>query len=262
MKRVTGLGGIFFKTIDPEKTKAWYSRYLGFITTQWGASLIWQDSETKQVGRTEWSPFTSKTDYFNPGQEEFMINYRVDDLFKLLDVLDKEGVTLVGERQDTEYGKFGWIMDPENRKIELWEPVDAKFGDDPPLWSERVTGIGGVFFKSNDPNEIKNWYSKHLGINGTFRWNDLNITDPKVPAYTIWSPFKNDTKYFSPSEKSYMFNYRVKDLDGLLSKLKTEGVTVVGEPETYTYGKFGWIMDPDGNKIELWEAVDAGFDVK
>lgn len=257
MKRVTGLGGIFFKTTDPEKLKSWYSRHLGFITTQWGASLIWEDVETKQVGRTEWSPFKSDTDYFAPGTSDFMINFRVRDLVKLLEALDKEGVKIAGERQEFEYGKFGWILDPEDRKIELWEPVDDKFGDNPPLWTERVTGIGGVFFKSNDPKAIKVWYEKHLGVGETtLRWNDLNNKDSKEPAQTVWSPFKHDTTYFSPSEKSFMFNYRVKDLEGLMIKLKTEGVTTVGAVESFPYGKFGWVMDPDGNKIELWEAID------
>ncbi len=257
MKRVTGLGGIFFKSKDPAELKSWYATHLGFVTTQWGASLIWEDIEAKQLARTEWSPFNADTDYFDPGQAEFMINYRVHDLVRLLDVLDKEGVKLVGERQDFDYGKFGWIMDPEDRKIELWEPVDGQFGDDPQLWTERVTGIGGVFFRSNDPKEIKNWYSKHLGIdNGIFKWNDVSIKHAKSPAQTIWSPFKKDTDYFSPSEKSFMFNYRVKDIEGLMSKLKAEGVTIIGSIESFDYGKFGWIMDPEGNKIELWEAID------
>jgi predicted enzyme related to lactoylglutathione lyase len=261
MKRVTGLGGVFFKTNDPAKLKSWYARHLGFITTEWGASMLWEDINTKQTGRTEWSPFKSDTDYFDPGTAEFMINYRVDDLVYLLDVLNKEGVTIVGERQEFEYGKFGWIMDPEERKIELWEPVDEKLGDDPPLWTERVTGLGGIFFKSKEPKGIKNWYEKHLGVGETtFQWNDLNNkNNPKVPAQTIWSPFKHDTDYFSPSEKSFMFNYRVNDLEVLISKLKSEGVSVVGSVESFPYGKFGWVMDPDGNKIELWEPIDDGF---
>jgi predicted enzyme related to lactoylglutathione lyase len=260
MKRVTGLGGVFFKTKDPAELKSWYARHLGFITTEWGASLIWEDIETKRIGRTEWSPFKSDTDHFNPGNAEFMINYRVHDLVKLLDALKIEGVRIVGDMQEYEYGKFAWIMDPEERKIELWEPVDGKFGEDPPLWTERVTGIGGVFFKSNDIKAIKSWYEQHLGVGeSTFQWNDLNIKNSKAHALTVWSPFKSDTDYFSPSEKSFMFNYRVKDLEDLISKLKSEGVTIIGSVESFSYGKFGWIMDPDGNKIELWEPVDDGF---
>lgn len=254
MKRVTGLGGVFFKSSDPSKLKSWYSRHLGFVTTQWGASLIWQDIETKKTGRTEWSPFKDDTDYFGPGAAEFMINYRVHDLVKLLDVLKNDGVRVVGDMQEFEYGKFAWIVDPEERKIELWEPVDEKFGDNPPIWTERVTGIGGVFFKSKDPKGIKEWYEKNLSVGeATFQWNDLSIKDPKEPATTVWCPFKHDTDYFAPSTKSFMFNYRVKDLEALISTLRTEGVTVIDSIQSYDYGKFGWIMDPEGNKIELWE---------
>jgi D-3-phosphoglycerate dehydrogenase len=130
--------------------------------------------------------------------------------------------------------------------------------------NKRVTGIGGIFFKSEDPKKIKEWYKKHLGFETTewgcsFVWKDLNNPDSAAPARTEWSPFKGDTDYFQPSEKPFMFNYRVENLRELLTALKVEGVTIVGEVQEYPYGKFGWIMDPEGNKIELWEPVDSGF---
>ena len=129
---------------------------------------------------------------------------------------------------------------------------------------KRVTGIGGVFFKTADPKKIKEWYAKHLGFDvtewgATFQWKDLNDLDAKAPASTVWSPFKADSDYFQPSEKPFMFNYRVANLVELLKALKEEGVQIVGEMQEYPYGKFGWIMDPDGNKIELWEPKDDGF---
>jgi len=125
---------------------------------------------------------------------------------------------------------------------------------------KRVTGIGGLFFKTEDPSKLKDWYKTHLGFNTddwgcTFWWKDKN----GKKASTQWSPFKSDTEYFSPSKKEYMFNYRVANLKELLIKLKEEGVTVVGEMEEYDYGKFGWILDLDGNKIELWEPIDSAF---
>lgn len=125
---------------------------------------------------------------------------------------------------------------------------------------KRVTGIGGIFFKTKDPDKTKDWYKSHLGLNTdnygcTFWWKDENGNK----CSTQWSPFKDDTKYFSPSEKDFMFNYRVENLEELLKVLKEEGVTIVGEMETYDYGKFGWILDPEGNKIELWEPVDSAF---
>lgn len=125
---------------------------------------------------------------------------------------------------------------------------------------KRVTGIGGIFFKTKDPDKTKDWYKNHLGLNTdnygcTFWWKDENGNK----CSTQWSPFKEDTNYFSPSDKDFMFNYRVENLEELLKILKDEGVTIVGEMETYDYGKFGWILDPEGNKIELWEPVDSAF---
>src|SRR5256885_16203037 len=123
---------------------------------------------------------------------------------------------------------------------------------------KRVTGLGGVFFKTSDPKKIKEWYKTHLDLpmneyGCTFEWIDPNNKEAKAPAVTAWNPFKEDSTYFHPSEKPFMFNYRVENLVELLKVLKQEGVTVVGEMVDDPYGKFGWIMDPDGNKIELWE---------
>ena len=125
----------------------------------------------------------------------------------------------------------------------------------------RVTGIGGFFFKTKDPDHIKNWYKDHLGLNTdqwgcTFWWRD----EDGNKCSTQWSPFKEDTKYFAPSEKQFMMNFRVENLTELLAALKEEGVTIVGEVEEYEYGKFGWILDPEGNKIELWEPIDKAFE--
>lgn len=125
---------------------------------------------------------------------------------------------------------------------------------------KRVTGLGGVFFKSKNPKELVAWYAKHLGLKtdeygSTFWWKDVQGND----CSTQWSPFAADTSYFSPSEKQFMQNFRVENLEELLVQLKQEGVTVVGEIESYDYGKFGWIIDLEGNKIELWEPVDAVF---
>ncbi|RXR34155.1 hydroxyacid dehydrogenase [Flavobacterium piscinae] len=125
---------------------------------------------------------------------------------------------------------------------------------------KRVTGIGGFFFKSKDSKKLIEWYNKHLGLKtdqygSTFWWKDKEGND----CSTQWSPFSDDTTYFSPSKKQFMQNFRVENVELLLNKLKQEGVTIVGEMETYDYGKFGWILDPEGNKIELWEPIDKAF---
>ena len=121
---------------------------------------------------------------------------------------------------------------------------------------KRVTGIGGIFFKCNDPEKTRDWYGKHLGIESqkwgaVFEWRDADDANKK--GSTAWNPFKSDTKYFEPSTSSFMINYRVENLEALVEELKKEGVTVVDEIQSYDYGKFVHIMDPDGNKIELWE---------
>lgn len=127
MKRVTGIGGLFFKCEDPSKMKEWYGRHLGLPVDEWGAMFQWRSFEDPQLGgRTQWSTMASTTDYFEPSKKQFMINYRVENLEALLAALKEEGVQVVGEMQVFEYGKFGWIMDPEGNKIELWEAPEEK----------------------------------------------------------------------------------------------------------------------------------------
>lgn len=157
----------------------------------------------------------------------------------------------------------GWTFESHEKLAQvIVDKIKAiYFGDaNAETEQQRVTGVGGFFFKSDNPAELRDWYKKHLGLNTdnygcTFWWKDKNGDD----ASTQWSPFAADTAYFNPSEKQFMQNFRVYDLDGLLIKLKEEGVTIVGEPEAFDYGKFGWILDPEGNKIELWEPNDRSF---
>ena len=126
--------------------------------------------------------------------------------------------------------------------------------------SERVTGLGGFFFKANDPKTLKDWYRDHLGMNTddygcTFWWKDKNGAD----CSTQWSLFQSDTDYFEPSQNEFMQNFRVKNLTSLVDQLKSEGVVIVGEMQLYDYGKFAHILDLEGNKIELWEPIDSVF---
>jgi predicted enzyme related to lactoylglutathione lyase len=128
MKKVTGIGGIFFKCKDPKKMREWYQVHLGLNTNQYGSVFEWrQADDSTQKGFTQWSPFNEATKYFAPSTKEFMINYRVADLEALLEQLKKEGVTITDEIQKVEYGKFVHIMDMEGNKIELWEPNDVEY---------------------------------------------------------------------------------------------------------------------------------------
>lgn len=128
---------------------------------------------------------------------------------------------------------------------------------------KKVTGIGGIFFKCKDPQLIKDWYKKHLGMSidqyGTsFESRDSDNPDKKT--FLQWSPFSEDTDYFEPSKKEFMINYRVENLESLVEELKKEGVTVTDDIETFEYGKFVHILDVEGNKIELWEPNDDEFE--
>ncbi|MES2590101.1 MAG: VOC family protein [Bacteroidota bacterium] len=125
MKRVTGIGGILFKSKNPSETNEWYKTHLGFNTTEWGTSFEWkQADDSDKKHSTQWCPFKETTSYFEPSQKDFMVNYIVEDLEKLLVELKKEGVTILDEIEDSDFGKFLHIMDNEGNKIELWEPKD------------------------------------------------------------------------------------------------------------------------------------------
>jgi predicted enzyme related to lactoylglutathione lyase len=128
MKKVTGIGGIFFKCKDPKAVNEWYKTHLGFDTTPYGTSFEWQQvdsasGETKK-GVTQWNPFAEKTKYFEPSTKDFMINYRVENLEALVEELRKENVTIVDKIESYDYGKFVHILDIEGNKIQLWEPKD------------------------------------------------------------------------------------------------------------------------------------------
>src|SRR4051812_14419288 len=125
---------------------------------------------------------------------------------------------------------------------------------------KRVTGIGGIFFKSKDPDRLREWYHKHLGIESgswggfSFQWEE----DPRADGgQTVWSVFPDSTKHFEPSDKPFMINFRVQDLDWLVEQFRAEGVEVDGKSEPSDFGKFVHVMDPDGNRIELWEPPPA-----
>ena len=127
MKRVTGIGGIFFKAKDPVALREWYRKHLGIDVQEWGgAAFNWTDEAGNPAnGMTVWSIGPADSDYYAPSTASFMVNYRVDDLAALLQALRDEGCDVLETTDDTEYGKFGWVMDPEGNKVELWQPPEG-----------------------------------------------------------------------------------------------------------------------------------------
>lgn len=118
----------------------------------------------------------------------------------------------------------------------------------------KVLGVGGIFFKSRNPQALMAWYQQHLGF--STESTDYTTFFPAampVGGCTVFSPFKDTTGYFAPSKRDFMFNLIVDDLDAALAQVKTGGAELVGDPQSFDYGRFGWFMDPDGNKVELWQ---------
>jgi predicted enzyme related to lactoylglutathione lyase len=128
MKRVTGIGGIFFKANDPAALQAWYKQHLGIDVQVWGgAQFTWSDAEGNPAnGSTAWSIGRTDDSRFAPSTSAFMVNYRVADLHALLTALKHEGCNVLEQVDESEYGKFAWVIDPENNKVELWEPPEGQ----------------------------------------------------------------------------------------------------------------------------------------
>jgi predicted enzyme related to lactoylglutathione lyase len=144
------------------------------------------------------------------------------------------------------------MEDPKSPKGKSTSPVDT---------TPKVTGIGGIFFYSDNLEETKEWYAKNLGIEindwGSSSFESRNVNKPDEINSLQWKPFKMGDEYFSPSKKDFMINYCVQNIEGLVSKLKENGVTILDTIATYDFGKFVHIMDTEGNKIELWEPADG-----
>lgn len=142
-------------------------------------------------------------------------------------------------------------MEDQKNQTENSTPVDTT--------TPKVTGIGGIFFFSDNPKETREWYAKNLGLE-TNDWGSTfesrNVNKPDEITQLQWTPFKKGSDYFAPSKKEFMINYRVQNIEALVNKLKENGVTIVDTIATYDYGKFVHILDADGNKLELWEPVD------
>ena len=158
------------------------------------------------------------------------------------------GISLISCNSKTDKTK-----DMADKKIQTEKQVSKT--DDTP----KVTGVGGIFFYSDNPKETQKWYAQNLGIEtndwGSSSFDTRDIDNPDVVNSLQWKAFKKNDKHFSPSKKEFMINYQVQNIEGLVSKLKKNGVTILDNIETFDYGKFVHILDKEGNKIELWEPI-------
>jgi predicted enzyme related to lactoylglutathione lyase len=260
--RVTGIGGVFFSCPDPEGLLTWYASALGLPTEEDGGVWFeWLELDGDRTARSVIHPLSATSDRLAPGTRPFMVRYRVDDLDAILTRLRETGDLVVGAPLENDDGRFGWVIDPDGQKVELWEPTARSA---PPAdGGGAATGIGGIFFKSEDRDALKQWYRSRLGVEPNdagyvvFSWRKM---DGRT-GYLSWEVFASNTDYFDPSERPFMINLRVRDLDELRVRLIEDGVAHVDPGvEEYEYGKFGWIVDPAGIRIELWEPNDGAFD--
>jgi len=197
MKKVTGIGGVFFKAKNVAAINDWYRDNLGFKTSQWGAVMPWADldPENKNVGQTVWNPFKEDSNYYAPSTLPYMINYRVEDLKTLIDTLRNDGVQVVGELSEYDYGKFKHIMDPEGRKIELWQPIYSANDEAPETWTENVTGLAGITLRSADSIKTREWYKKHLDIGDAFYYKDIESGKKRKIDFLLSKNLEGDKPY-------------------------------------------------------------------
>ncbi|MEJ2006451.1 MAG: VOC family protein [Cyclobacteriaceae bacterium] len=193
--------------------------------------------------------------------------WAVDNIEKVIDKFISDGSTLIEDVQDVGDGvKLAAVSDLWNNAIGLIENRFFRIGErnHHPVAAvvPGVTALGGVFFKTKTPEKLKSWYRENLGIRaGEYggQWHWRKEAAGNGPGFTVWSVFDSDTSYFAPSVHDVMINYRVNDLEALLTHLEKKGIKQVGEMESFPYGKFAWILDPDGRKIELWQPVDDEY---
>lgn len=254
------IGGIFIKSNNPKYLARWYEDNLGIgFGTGVYFSFKWRHLEDPEsIGYTVFSFFPNDTEYFNPSHSDFMLNIRVSNLDETRKSLKEKGVVVDDKVETYDNGKFGWAIDCNGNKLELWEPIDKGFEDyhQPMELFNNVTGLGGIFIKCKNVAETIEWYNKSFGFNfkysfSDFEWRELN--EKEKIGNTVLTFFSQESDYFSKSTKGFMLNLRVKNLDDLIKNLTSSEVEVDPKTEDSEFGKFAWIYDPEGNRIELWE---------
>lgn len=258
---VVGIAGLFIGSPGPERMRDWYRRHLGIpFRDDDGARFCWREADTGTRAETRFDFVDDITRPPASAVPSALVRYRVRGLEAVVESLREVGdeATVLDERRVR-------VLDPEGRTVECVEAgaatENSADGGGPPDHG-RVRGIGGAFLRSPDPAALKAWYAR-LGI---LPGPDGYVTFPSTSlegeeTVTVWEVFPSTTTYFDsggePSPHGFMLNLRVQDLDGLVAALRADGVWVDPKTETYEYGKFAWIADPAGARVELWEPAPA-----
>lgn len=278
--RVSGIGGVFFGSDgDVKALDQWYEKNLGinFVGKEKDsesgyAILKWSDDKADDGGVTFWEPVNGEkaSKIFGSSNSDYLVSYRVDNLEKIYERLKqnaKNGEEVPAPQPSEKGGMSLSVTDPNGHRIELWEPKHtAANGDN---GSGRVLAVGGVYFRSHgDPKVLDDWYEKNIGLHTEegadhSRFATLKWSDDKAAAAdggtTAWRTDEKIADWFAPSKSDFMIDYRVDNLEEIYERLKANGETIVRSPGSQTdiecayYGKFLRVMDPDGNKVELWE---------
>lgn len=253
---VTGIGGIFFKCENPESTRNWYTSNLGFLTNEYGAMFETLSLENK-ISYLQWSPFSSKTKYFEPSEKSFMINYRVNNLKKLELELRNNGVTILDTIETYEYGSFLHILDSENNKIELWEPIDVVFTN---LYSGTTnvkSTVNRIVFKAKDPNALSDWYHKNLGLilseEGSYFEYKKNDNLESIRRL-LWKPVSFDSDLFLVDNQELIIGYNIDNLEGNLFKLLQSGINIENTDKVEDGSKVANLIDIDNHQLMLFDS--------
>jgi len=259
---VTGIGGVFLKASEPRLLAGWYEENLGIgFGDSTYFSFKWRSfDKPEEICHTVFSFLPDDTDYFFPGDNDMMINLRVSDLDDLRIRLRQSGSEVIDKIESYSYGRFGWVVDPAGNKVELWDANDQGFENiNKPMELTHVAGISAIYQKTPDPNRMAKWYANYFGIFSSQETHAFRVRDyenPSTITQMVLAFYPDDSAYFNPSVKTSMISFRVRDLDTLLKQLRSSGLEVLEESEKYKHGKFSWLMDPEGNKIELWEPAE------
>lgn len=253
--KVIGIGGIFYKCENPQSTRDWYKSKLGFVTNEYG-SLMETLSFENETCYLQWSPMSDRTTYFEPSENDYMINYRVSNLDELFTILVSNGVTILDTIERYEYGNFLHILDNEGNKLELWEPIDSEFTKSYSGNTTISTTVNRIIFKSKSPEKLCNWYGSNLGFDiksntGTFKYR--NSAHPEKAINLIWQPLLGSSEIFQTNQQ-LIVGYNVDNIDSLKQYLSNNNFNFLVSEKLQLAENEVRFLDLDNHQIILSES--------